>query len=384
MPASLPYFMEEPAVIAQRMAKLDASGIRKVFDLAAHMKDPINLSIGQPDFDVPEAVQEAAIEAIRHGRNKYTQTQGIADLHKALRERILTPKQCDPEGLLVTSGVSGALVLAFLVTVDPGDEVIIPDPYFVMYKHLVNLCDGVPVFADTYPDFQFTAERIRPLITPKTKMILLNNPANPTGALLPNEELEKIAALAREHDLLIISDEIYDFFTYGAPPKSMAALYPKTILMGGFSKSHAMTGWRLGYAAGPKDIIQEMTKLQQFSFVCAPSFAQYAGLVALDVDTTPFRDAYKLKRDMIYEGLRDAGYDVRDPGGAFYIFPRAPWGTDAEFVAAAIKNELLVIPGSVFSEKHSHFRISYAATDETIRKGLAVLKRLIQDGPPKG
>jgi aspartate aminotransferase/aminotransferase len=366
------------------MAKLDASGIRKVFDLAARMKNPVNLSIGQPDFDVPETVQEAAIDAIRHGRNKYTQTQGIPELHKGLRERILAPKQCDPEGLLVTSGVSGALVLAFMATVDRGDEVIIPDPYFVMYKHLVNLCDGVPVFVDTYPDFRLTAERIKPLITPKTKMILLNNPANPTGVLLPTEELKKIAALAKEHDLLLISDEIYDFFTYGDAPISIASIYPKTILMGGFSKSHAMTGWRLGYAAGPGDIIQEMTKLQQFSFVCAPSFAQYAGVAALNVDTTPFRDAYQVKRDMIYDGLHDAGYEVQKPGGAFYIFPKAPWGNDIEFVAEAIRNELLIIPGSVFSEKHSHFRISYAATDETIRKGLDILRRLIKDGPSKG
>lgn len=371
-------------MIAQRMAKLDASGIRKVFDLAAKMKNPVNLSIGQPDFDVPETVQDAAIDAIRHGRNSYTQTQGIPELHKALREKILAPKGCDPEGLLVTSGVSGGLLLAFLTTINRGDEVLIPDPYFVMYKHLVNLCDGVPVFVNTYPDFRVTAERIEPLITPRTRMLLLNNPANPTGALAPTEELEKIAALAKKHNLLVISDEIYDFFTYGQPPKSIASMYPNTILMGGFSKSHAMTGWRLGYAAGPKDVIQEMTKLQQFSFVCAPSFAQFAGVVALDVDTTPFRDAYQVKRDMIYNGLRDAGYKVQKPGGAFYIFPEVPWGTDLEFVAEAIKNELLIIPGSVFSEMHTNFRISYAATDDTIQKGTKILARLIKEGPSKG
>ena len=369
-------------MIAARMNKLDASGIRKVFDLAAAMKNPINLSIGQPDFDVPDGVKNAAIEAIRAGRNKYTVTQGIAEMHSALRIKLRNEKHLEADGLLVTSGVSGALLLAFLVLINDGDEVIIPDPYFVMYKHLVNLCGGVPVFVDTYPDFAVTAERLRPHVTAKTKMILLNAPGNPTGALIAPPELAAIAELAREKNLLLLSDEIYDCFVYDGVLPSVGALYPQTIVTGGFSKSHAMTGWRLGYAAGPAKIIQEMTKLQQFSFVCAPSFAQYAGLAALEIDTSHYRDAYRRKRDTVYAGLKDAGYDVELPGGAFYIFPKTPWGTDMEFVAEAIRNELLIIPGSVFSEKHTHFRISYAADDQTIRKGLEVLRKLIQQGPP--
>ena len=365
------------------MSKLDASGIRKVFDLAASMTDPINLSIGQPDFDVPEPVREAAVKAIRQGKNRYTVTQGIAELHEALRKKIVSEKGFEPDGVLVTSGVSGALLLSFLVLIDDGDEVIIPDPYFVMYKHLVNLCNGVPVFVDTYPDFQLTAERVARHITPKTKLVLVSSPANPTGALIRPTELEKIAALAREHDLLVISDEIYDCFTYDGSAGSIGAIHPQTLMMGGFSKSHAMTGWRLGYVTGPADIIQEMTKLQQFSFVCAPSFAQFAGLTALQTDTSDHIEAYRRKRDLIYEGLRDAGYEVEKPGGAFYIFPKAPWGTDHEFVAEAIRNQLLIIPGSVFSEKNTHLRISYAATDDTIRRGLDVLRKLIKAGPPR-
>ena len=363
-------------MIARRMDKLDASGIRKVFDLAASMTDPVNLSIGQPDFDVPDAVKQSAIDAIRQGRNRYTVTQGLAELHDALRERVMSEKGFEPDGLLVTSGVSGALVLAFLVLINEGDEVLIPDPYFVMYKHLVNLCGGTPVFVDTYPDFQVTAERLKAHVTPKTKLLLLNSPGNPTGAVIPDEELSRIAQLAREHDLIVVSDEIYDFFCYEGVPGSIAALYPKTLLMGGFSKSHAMTGWRLGYVTGPKEIVQEMTKLQQFSFVCAPSFAQVAGVVALQTDTTAHVEAYRRKRDMIYEGLKDAGYEVERPGGAFYIFPKVPWGTDHEFVAEAIRNQLLIIPGSVFSEKTTHMRISYAATDETIERGVEILRKL--------
>ena len=368
-------------MIASRMAKLDASGIRKVFDLAASMKNPIKLSIGQPDFDVPDPVKNAAIEAIRAGCNRYTVTQGIAELHDALRARIIADKKFDPDGLLITSGVSGALLLAFLVLVNRGDEVIIPDPYFVMYKHLVNLCDGVPVFADTYPDFHVTAERIRPHLTEKTKMILLNSPCNPTGALIPEGELTAIAALAKERDILVVSDEIYDCFAYEDEVHSMGPLLTNCLVMGGFSKSHAMTGWRLGYVTGPMEIIQEMTKLQQFSFVCAPSFAQHAGLAALDTDTSAYSDTYRKKRDMIHAGLRDAGYEVEFPGGAFYIFPKVPWGTDHEFVAEAIRNELLIIPGSVFSERGTHVRISYAATDDTIRRGLEVLRKLIAEPP---
>ena len=368
-------------MIARRMAKLDASGIRKVFDLAAAMTDPINLSIGQPDFDVPEPVRDAAVHAIREGKNRYTVTQGIPDLHQALRNVLMERKGFDPEALLVTSGVSGALLLAFLVLIDDGDEVLIPDPYFVMYKHLVNLCGGTPVFVDTYPDFQLTAERMASAITPKTRMILLNTPANPTGAVVSDKELPRIVELARAHDLTVISDEIYDAFSYDGPVKSIGALYSKTLVMGGFSKSHAMTGWRLGYSTGPEDVIQEMTKLQQFSFVCAPSFAQISGVVALDVDPSPYVEAYRRKRDLIYSGLKDAGYDVTQPRGAFYIFPKAPWGTDHEFVAEAIRNNLLVIPGSVFSEKATHFRISYAATEDTIERGVDVLRQLIRQGP---
>ncbi len=370
-------------MIADRMALLDSSGIRKVFDLAASMKNPINLSIGQPDFDVPGPVKDAAIEAIRRGRNRYTLTQGIPELHQALRKWLAAEKGLDPEALLITSGVSGALMLAFLVTVNPGDEVIIPDPYFVMYKHLVNLCGGKPVFVDTYPDFAVTAERLKPHLTRKTRLILLNSPANPTGAVIPQKELARIAALARENGALIVSDEIYDLFTYGEPVRSIGALHPNTLMLGGFSKSHAMTGWRIGYAAGPKEIVQEMTKLQQFSFVCAPSFAQFAALKAFETDTRGYCDAYRLKRDAIYDGLRRAGYEVRQPGGAFYIFPKVPWGSDHEFVAEAIRHELLIIPGSVFSEKTTHVRISYAASDETIARGLDVLRNLIEQGAPK-
>jgi len=346
------------------------------------MVDPINLSIGQPDFDVPEEVKAEAIAAIERGANRYTVTQGIAALQEKVRAKLRAEKGLEAENVLITSGVSGALVLAFLVLIDPGDEVLIPDPYFVMYKHLVNLAGGVPKFIDTYPDFSVTRERIEAAAGPRTKMVLVNSPANPTGAVASEAELRDIAAFAEQRDLIVISDEIYGSFAYDGPIPSIAKFYDKTLYVDGFSKTYAMTGWRLGFAVGPAEILSEMTKLQQFSFVCAPSFAQEAGVVALDVPTADYVEAYRQKRDLLYEGLRDK-FEVAKPGGAFYMFPKAPWGTDQEFVEEAIRNNLLIIPGSVFSEKSTHFRIAYAATNETIERGIETLNRIADAGPPK-
>jgi len=366
--------------LARRMARIDASGIRKVFDLAADLKDPVNLSIGQPHFDVPDPVKEAAIAAIRDGKNSYTQTQGTPELRERVREYLVENRGgWTGEELLITSGTSGGIMLALLVTVEAGDEVIIPDPYFVMYKHLVNLCGATPVFLDTYPDFKIDPGRLEKAITPKTKLILLNSPNNPTGAVYSGDELAELAAVLDKDGVHAVSDEIYEFFSYDGEFRSLVEFYPeRTVLLGGFSKTWSMTGWRLGYAAGPADIIREMTKLQQFSFVCAPSMVQYGGVVALDVDPAAYREEYRRKRDLIYEGLKDR-FEVEKPGGAFYIFPKVPWGDDESFVKRAIEKGLLVIPGRVFSEQHSHFRISYAAADETIERGVEVLNELAEE-----
>jgi aspartate aminotransferase/aminotransferase len=368
---------EREFAIAKRMDKIDASGIRKVFDLAATMKDPINLSIGLPDFDTPDPIKEAAIAAIRAGQNRYTQTQGTAELRAAIAA--LLHKEfgwTDDRPVLVTSGVSGALMLAFEVLVDRGDEVIILDPYFVMYSHLVNLADGVPVRVDTYPDFRPDPEKIEAAITPRTKLLVINSPCNPTGAVYTRAELEAIAAVARRHGLLVISDEIYDFFCYDDPFVSMAGIYEHTLLMRGFSKSYAMTGWRMGWVTGPRHVIEKMTMLQQYSFVCAPSMAQAAGLVALRTDMSAEVAAYRRKRDMVFAALGPA-FGLVKPGGAFYAFVPVPDGTTAtDFVSRAIANNVLVIPGNVFSDKDTHFRLSYATSDSKLAEGLEILTRL--------
>lgn len=357
------------------MGKIDASGIRKVFDLAREMTDPVNLSIGQPHFDVPDEVKAAAIEAINSGVNRYTVTQGISELRDGIMARVFPNGPPHGEKILITSGVSGGLLLAFLVLVDPGDEVLIPDPYFVMYKHLINLCDGKPVFVDTYPDFHMTAERIERHLTPKSKILLANSPANPSGAVWTERERDEIIELARARRLLLISDEIYSAYSYDSPMPSAAGRYENLLLLSGFSKSHAMTGWRLGYAIGPEEVIGEMTKLQQYSFVCAPSFAQVAAAKTLDMDTSDQITEYRRKRDRIWTGLKDR-YELQKPSGAFYAFPKVPRGTGQEFVAEAVKRNLLIIPGSVFSERDTHFRIAYAASDETLERGIEILNSM--------
>ena len=359
--------------LSQRALGVDASGIRRVFDLAAKLKDPINLSIGLPDFDVPDEAKDVACEAIRRGDNRYTPTQGIAPL----RERLALDLQRPADELFITSGVSGGLFLSILSTVNPGDEVVFLDPYFVMYKHLVTLAGGVPVPVDSYPSFRFDADRVEAAITPKTKLLVLNTPSNPTGVTMTEAEVRAAADLARKHDLLVVSDEIYVPFLYGeaATVPSITELYEKTILLRGFSKTYGMTGWRLGYAAGPKAIIEQMIKLQQYTFVCAPTPFQHAALRALDLDVSGHVAAYRRKRDIVVETLGN-DFDLTIPDGAFYAFPKVPERlgmTATQFCERMLEKNVLVIPGNVFSSRDSHFRISFATTDDRLAHGCRLL-----------
>jgi len=363
-------------LIADRMQLIESSGIRKVFDLAAKLTDPINLSIGQPDFDVPEPVKAKAIQAIQDGMNKYTLTQGIPELRSAVVESEKQSSGIVHDGVVITSGVSGAILLSFMALLNPGDEVLIPDPYFVMYKHICKLVGGVPVFVDTYPAHRLSVEQLEKAVTDKTKLLLINSPNNPSGVVLSDQELQTIAEWAKQKHILIISDEIYRTFSYDGPCVSIARYTDEVLLLNGLSKMVGMTGWRLGYAVGPEEVIAEMIKLQQFTFVCAPSFAQYAALEALKIDKEPIVASYRRKRDIIYEGLKDK-FRLARPEGAFYAFVEAPGGDAEAFVARAIENNVLIIPGGVFSEKNTHFRIAYPASDETLQKGVEVLNRLV-------
>jgi aspartate aminotransferase/aminotransferase len=361
--------------LAHRLDDIHVSGIRKVFELARTLKNPINFSIGQPDFDVPESVKSAAAAAMRQGKNGYTVTQGIPEL----REKVLAKVQQDyPQGqreALITSGTSGGLVLALAATVNPGDEVVLFDPYFVLYPNVIALFGGKAIILNTYPSFQIDLDRVKQSLSPRTKAIIVCSPANPTGVVLPRESLRGLARLAQDRGLLLISDEVYSAFCYDQPFASPAEFNNDVLVLDGFSKTYGMTGWRLGYAHGPRRLVDAMAKLQQFTYVCAPSIVQHAGVAALDVDMSATLAAYRKKRDRIVAGLKEH-YELVVPGGAFYLFPKAPGENATEFATDCISQSLLVIPGNTFSQRDTHFRISYAVDEQTLERGIEVLVKL--------
>ncbi len=375
-------------LLSDRSLAIDVSGIRRVFELGAKLDNPINLSIGQPDFPVPQALKDATIDAIRADRNGYTLTQGIPELRSAIARRIHDDVgwdvPSDDLGLIVTSGTSGGLLLAMMATLNQGDEVIVPDPYFVVYPALTGLTGGRAVFCDTYPDFRLTAERIEPLITERTKLLLLNSPSNPSGVVLSSRELRDIVELCESRGVLIISDEIYDEFTYddgredGRCP-SPARFTDRLLLVRGFGKTYGCTGWRMGYAAGPKPLLDEMAKLQQYTFVCAPSIAQVGLVGAFDIEMDALVRSYQARRDRVLAAL-DPVTNVTHPAGAFYAFvevPAAVAKSATAFAERATERRVLVIPGNVFSRRDTHFRLSYAAPDETLDAGLAILADML-------
>jgi aspartate/methionine/tyrosine aminotransferase len=361
--------------IADRTRAIEVSGIRRIFNLARSLKDPVNLSIGQPHFDVPAPIKAAAHAAIDAGENGYTVTQGIPELRAKIQADVHRRYPGQDREVFITSGTSGGLVLAACCTVNPGDEVIVFDPYFVMYPHFITLAGGRTVLIDTYPDFRIDVARVEAALTPRTKAILVNSPANPTGVLHDRETLRDLARLAHERGVLLFSDEVYRAFCYDAPFTSPAESNEDVVVFDGFSKAYGMTGWRLGFCHGPGRLIDEMIKLQQFTYVCAASIVQHGGVAAWDYDVSAIVADYHRKRDLLYEGLKER-FEIVKPGGAFYMFPRAPWGTGSDFVAEAIRNNLLIIPGSAFSAADTHFRISYAASDQTIARGIEILNRL--------
>ena len=366
--------------LADRTKLIDASGIRKVFALAAKLDDPVNFSIGQPDFDVPEKIKEAAIDAIRKGFNKYSQTAGQEAVVARLKKQTTNDYGWDNPPLMITDGVSGALLLTFMALINPGDEVIISDPYFVIYKHVINMLGGKCVYVNTYPDFRLPADKVEAAITDKTKLIILNSPANPTGIVYTEEEIKAITDVARKHDIIVMSDEIYEEFSYDVKSPNVGKYYDKTLVLKGFSKSYAMTGWRLGYATASEKLaplLEKMLMIQQYTFVCAPTPLQMAILTALEEDITPYVDVYRAKRDRMLEGLSGC-FEITKPGGAFYMFVKAPdkYANATEFVKKAIESNVLVIPGNVFSEQDTHFRISYVATEEKLEQGIETLCKL--------
>lgn len=343
----------------------------------------IDLAIGQTDFDVAEPVKQAVREALGQASGRYSPTEGYAEVLDAVRAHLHTTSGVGAdEEVMITAGATGAINLAILLFAGAGDEVLLPDPGFVLYRALVNLAGATPTTYSLLPDFQLRAVAVAAAITERTRLVVINNPANPTGAVFAHEEIGAVAALCAERGIPILSDEVYRAYTFEGTHTSIKA-FPNapSILVGGPGKSHGMAGWRFGWAAGPLEVIERMRTLQQFTYTCPPTLTQLAAKAVFSVDPAPTVARFRAKRDHVVARLQAAGFDLIRPSGAFYVFPRVPWGTDHSFCAAAARAGVLVVPGSAFGSTNQHFRLSYSAADDRLDRGLDVLAALARDPP---
>ena len=371
--------------ISNRVQQIPPSGIRRFFDIAATMDDVISLGIGEPDFVTPKSIVDSGITSLKAGHTHYTSNSGTIELRSAISKHLnrLYGVEYDPAlELLITVGVSEAMYLAMTAILNPGDEVIVPQPCFVSYMAEVSLAGGTPVPIATRVEnnFQVTAEEVEAAITRRTKALLIGYPNNPTGAVLERETLEAIARVSQKHDILIISDEIYDRLVYDIEHVCVASLphmWERTILLGGFSKAYAMTGWRLGYAAAPPEILGAMSKVHQYTIMSAPTTAQEAALMALEQGedaVEEMRQRYDRRRRLIVDGLNSIGLKCFEPRGAFYAFPsiRGSGMDDAEFAERLLDEErVAVIPGRAFGIGGAGYvRCSYATAYEKIEQAL--------------
>ena len=378
--------------ISHRVNSVPPSGIRRFFDIAASMKNVISLGIGEPDFVTPERILNAGVASLQRGETAYTSNSGILELRQALSKHFINKYGViyDSETeLLITVGVSEALYLIFTAVLDPGDEVIIPEPCYVAYQPEVVFAGGTPVTVATrvVDDFQVTATMIEAAITPRTKAVLLGYPNNPTGAVMSRERLIEISQLAEKYDLLVISDEIYDRLVYGVEHVCFAALpgmRERTVTLGGFSKDYAMTGWRVGYAGGPAEILGAMRKVHQYTIMSAPTMSQRAAIEALHSGEEYVQKMvaeYDRRRKLIVGGLNTLGLDCFEPRGAFYAFPAvAKSGMDEnEFAERLLQEEqVAVVPGSAFGESGRGFvRMAYAQAYEKIEEALNRIERFM-------
>lgn len=381
-------------LLAPAAKAMRPSGIRKFFDLAADMPHCISLGVGEPDFKTPWSVRDAGIRSLELGRTKYTANSGL----KELRDEICAYLQrrfelhYEEENVLVTVGGSEAIDLAIRALVQPGDEVIIPEPSFVCYEPITQLTGGVPVHIATRAEDQFrlTADQLRAAITPKTKLLIFPYPNNPTGAVMSAAEMEKIAAVLRETNVLVLSDEIYSELTYGLDRHVSIASLPgmaeRTIVVNGFSKSYAMTGWRLGYAAGPAPLIKVMTKIHQSCIMSAPTTSQYAAITALrqcDDQIEMMRDEYNRRRRYVVKSLNDMGLTCFEPRGAFYVFPSIQISglTSSEFCEQLLREkEVAIIPGSAFGASgEGYARISYAYSVDHLQTAMKRIREFLNE-----
>lgn len=379
--------------LSKRIQSIPPSGIRRFFDIAANMTDVISLGIGEPDFVTPERVRRAGIASIDRGETKYTSNAGIFQLRSALSEHLARRyhvRYSPNEELLITVGVSEALFCAMLALIDPGDEVIIPEPCFVAYKPSVMLAGGVPVVVPTYvrDGFQVTGREIERAVTPRTRAILIGYPNNPTGAVMSRARLLEVARVAEENDLLVLSDEIYDRLVYDVEHVCFASLSDmreRTVLLGGFSKDYAMTGWRVGYVAANPDILTAINKVHQYAIMSAPTMGQVAALEGLlhgEEDVQDMVRQYDQRRQIIVSGLNTIGLPTFEPHGAFYAFPDIrPTGLSSEEFSERllVEEHVAVIPGVAFGACGEGFvRLAYAASMANIEEALTRIERFVK------
>lgn len=377
--------------LSKAITEIQPSGIRRFFDAASTMSNVISLGVGEPDFDTPWHVREEGIYSLEKGRTFYTGNSGLLELREEIG-RYLDRRfglSYSADEILVTVGGSEAIDIGFRTMLDPGDEVIIPEPCYVSYLPCVKLAGGVPVRLplEEKDQFKLTKEKLLSAITDKTKILVLPFPNNPTGAILNREELQIIADIVKEHDLFVMSDEIYSELNYEGGHVSIASIpgmRERTIVINGFSKSYAMTGWRLGYAAGPKEIMKQMLKIHQFVIMCAPTTSQYAAIEALcngDEDVRRMRESYDERRRFLVNALNEMGLPCFEPKGAFYVFPNiSAYGmTSEEFARRLLEQErVAVVPGTAFGECGEGFlRISYAYSIDNLKKALDKIEKFI-------
>ncbi len=385
--------MNYETVLNPRIQKIKPSGIRRFFDMLEEMDDGISLGIGEPDFVTPWHIRDAGIASLEKGKTKYTSNAGMLQLRRAIgayMARRFGLQYSFRDQILVTVGGSEALDLALRVLLEPGDEVIIPTPSFVCYGPLTDMAGGVPVYVELKAENQFrlTAEELRAAITPKTKVLVLPFPCNPTGGIMERADLEAVADVLRDTDIMVVSDEIYAELTYGQRHVSMAnipGMYERTVVVNGFSKSHAMTGWRLGYACAPAPVIAAMTKLHQFAIMSAPTMSQYAAVEAMtsgDEDIERMRDEYDGRRRYLVESLNHMGLHCFEPKGAFYVFPSIQsTGLDSETFCERflMEQRVAVIPGTAFGPGgEGFFRACYAASLKDLGEAMRRMERFLK------
>lgn len=381
-------------LISEKCRVMKPSGIRKFFDIAAQMDNVISLGVGEPDFQTPWNVRQAAITSLEKGKTKYTANSGLAELRKAISENIRKNtgvSYCENDEIIVTVGGSEGIDISIRTLIESGDEVLIVEPCFVCYAPIVSLCGGVPVSVQTTEETQFrlTPEMLREKITDKTKLLILPFPNNPTGAIMERSDLEAIAEVIRDTNILILSDEIYSSLTYGSKHCSIIeidGMKERTIYVNGFSKAYAMTGWRLGYVAGPKPIIKQMLKIHQYGIMSSPTISQYAAVEALencDEDIIKMRDEYDMRRRWLVKALNDIGLTCFEPKGAFYVFPsiKSTGLTSEEFCERLVyEHNVAVVPGNAFGEcGEGYIRISYAYSLKHIMTAIDRIKEFLAD-----